>query len=143
MLRRLGVPVIVALAATAGLALADGSPSSPKARAAALRLPIPSGCVQRSVRVTFVPPQSTVFSSLVVRNGDDEVLQLATLAGPGSVKVTLPYGRSRIRVSATTDDGRFLRTSRAYRRCVPKPASPAPESTPTPTPTPITGGGDQ
>jgi hypothetical protein len=143
MLRRVGVPVIVSLAVTAGLAVADGPPSSPKARASALRLPVPSGCVQRSVRVTFVPPESTIFSSLVVRNGDDEVLQLATLAGPGSVKVTLPYGRSRIRVSATTDDGRFLRTSRVYHRCVPKPAKPEPASTPTPTPTSVTGGGDQ
>ena len=94
------------------------------------------------MRVTFVPPDATVFSSLSVRIGEDEVLQLATLSGPGSVKVTLPYGRSRIRVSATTDDGRFLRSGRTYKRCVPKPDK-APAATPTPVSTPITGGGDQ
>jgi hypothetical protein len=140
MLRRVGIPVIASLAATAGLAVADGPPSGPRATASSLRLPTVAGCVHRSVRVTFSPPGATVFSSLVVRNGDDDVLQLAGLTGAGSVKVTLPYGRSRIRASATTDDGRFLRTSRRYRRCT---ARPRPSPTPTPTATPVIGGGDQ
>jgi hypothetical protein len=144
MLGRVGIPVVVSLAVMAGLAIADGPPRHhARAHAAALRLPAASGCVHRSVRVTVVPPDGHVFTSLSVRDGDDEVLQLASLAGPGSVKVTLPDGRSRIRVSATTDDGRFLRTGRTYRRCAPRPAHPTPAASPTPTPTPLTGGGDQ
>jgi hypothetical protein len=143
MLRRVGIPVVVSLAVTAGLAVAAGPPSGPRAHAAAIRLPILDHCVHRSVRMTMVPPSGTTFSSLSVRLGGDEVLQLAQLAGPGSLKVALPYGRTRISVSATTDDGRFVRSGRNYRRC-PKPTSkPTPSSTPTPTPTPITGGGDQ
>jgi hypothetical protein len=131
------------LVLTAGLAVAAGPPSAgPRAHASAIRLPVVDGCVHRSVRVTFVPPGETQFSSLSVRLGDDEVLQLAALSGPGSIKVALPYGRSRIAVSATTDDGRFLRSGRTYRRCAPKPAK-GPSSSPTATPTPITGGGDQ
>ncbi|MEA2292516.1 MAG: hypothetical protein QOE86_155 [Solirubrobacteraceae bacterium] len=142
MLRRVGVPVVVSLAVTAGLALADAPRSGPAAHAAAVRLPVVDGCVQRSVRMTLAPPAGTVFASLSVRLGDDEVLQLASLAGPGSLKVALPYGRTRIRVSATTADGRFVRTSRTYRRCV-KPTPPKATPTPTATATPLTGGGDQ
>jgi hypothetical protein len=149
MWRRLGLPVVVGLAVTAGLAAADsGSRPAPVAQSsarAAVHLPKVSHCIRRNVRLTVLPPAGTSFTSLSVRVADDEIMQLSGLSGPGSVKVTLPSGRSRVAASGTTSDGRFVRSSRVYHRCVPhpKPPNPAPTSAPTAAPTPVVvGGGD-
>jgi hypothetical protein len=147
MWRRLGLPVVVGLAVTAGLAAADsGSGPAPAAHAsarAAVHLPDVSHCIRRNVRVTVAPATGATFTSLSVRVADDEVLQLSGLAGPGSVKVTLPSGRSRVAVSGTTSDGRFVRTSRRYKRCVPRPVATPEPASPAPTSTPVVvGGGD-
>ena len=116
-------------------------------RTSALRLPALHRCVQHGVvRVTFAPGDGVALTSLSVRVGADEVLQLADLGGPGSVRVTLPAGRSRVRASATTSDGDFVQAGHTYRRCgggTPTPAAPKPKPKPKPkpNPTPYANGG--
>ena len=84
MWRRLGLPVVVGLAVTAGLAAADsGSRPAPVAQSsarAAVHLPKVSHCIRRNVRLTVLPPAGTSFTSLSVRVGDDEIMQLSGLS---------------------------------------------------------------
>lgn len=128
------VPICVASSAT----IAGAGDAGPTATSAsrALRLPDLDRCVVRSaIRVGVNPPAGTDFASLSVRVGDREVLQLADLAGPGSVLVPLRRdGRwARVRATATTSDGEFLSAHRRYRRCrageytAPDPPKPRPE----------------
>jgi hypothetical protein len=150
MWRRLVVPVVVSLAVTGALASADDSPPErrPAAHAArAIELTQSDDCVRRSVRLNLNPPAGVMFASLSVRVRDDERLQLADLGGPGSIKLLLPSGKSRVSVSAATSAGDFLRTSRMYRRCTAADLRPDPQKTPepgspSPTPGPVTGGGE-
>jgi hypothetical protein len=118
-----------------------------------LRLPDLKRCVRRTfIRVGLVPPPDVTFASLSVRVGADEILQLASLGGPGSVVVSLPAGKSRVRVSGTTSDGQFLAAAKTYARCrrrapvktpVATPTPPKPKPKPRPVPTPnVQGGGE-
>src|SRR3954453_10683751 len=112
MWRRLPLPVIALIAVTATLASAnDPSPERHPVRAhasRALELTASDHCVRRSVRLNLHPPEGVTLASLSVRVRADEMLQLADLAGPGSIKLLLPSGKSRVSVSAATSAGDFL-----------------------------------
>src|SRR5438046_3060926 len=110
MRRRLKPIALIALAVVgvAANAVAGGSPRAAQYKlpepavtaSSTLRLPSLHRCIKgSSVRVTLVPPAGVTFASLSVRVGADEILQLAGLTGPGSVKVTLPLRRVRVQAS--------------------------------------------
>jgi hypothetical protein len=133
--------VCVGLAALAGGGIAAQLAFGGDGTASAIRMPALSRCVVHGlVRVTFAPAPGTTFSSLSVRVGADEVLQLASLAGPGSVRVTLPAGRSRVEASGTTSSGQYVQFGRSYRRCAAGQA-PKPPKVARPLPTPYGAGG--
>jgi hypothetical protein len=139
--RRLAAVLLAALCATlAGQALAPGS-SSPRARSAAtkaVRLPADSQCVKGStVRLIFTPRPQASLASLSVRVGASEVLQLANLAGAGSLVVKVPRPGVRVSVTGSTSGGSFFTVRRSYERCVTSQPQPGPG----PSATPPSGGG--
>ena len=138
MWRRAAVLGVLAVAGAAQLAFGgDAAPTG------TIRLPALSRCVHHgSVRVTLAPALGASFSSVSVRVGASEVLQLASLGGPASVRVTLPRRPARVRVTATTSDGQFVEAGRSYRRCTARRSRPAatPTPVPTPRPRPLQGG---
>lgn len=112
-----------------------------------LRLPALHRCVKgNSVRIGLVPPSAVTFASLSVRVNGDEVLTLASLGGPGSAKIIIPFGKVRLIVTGTTSGGQFVRAAQSYRRCrkgetIKKPTVTKPRPKPTPEPQSLQGGG--
>lgn len=122
-MRRLALLALLSVAASAVIADAGDRPRS-VASSASLRLPDIDRClVGGTVRVTLAPPAGQTFQSLSVRAGSRELLQLADLAGAGSVLVTIPRRATRVDVGATTSSGRFLSATRTYERCSRRAAS--------------------
>jgi hypothetical protein len=149
---QIAVPAIALGAVAAHAQSSGGDPATPAARTAAassLRLPSVDRCLRRGfIRVGLVPPAGASFASVSVRVGEEEVLQLAGLSGPGRVVVHLPRGTSRVHVSGSTTTGRFLAAGQTYRRCArPKPAAappkPKPKPRPAPTQVPVVQGGGE
>jgi len=149
MWRRISLLVFVlVLTAVGAHAASSGGGSAPTAVSASssLRLPSLHRCVVRSfVRVGLVPPPGDSFAALSVRVGSREVVQLASLSGPGMVSVALrARGTSHVRITATTTRGDFLAVSQTYRRCSAAGRA-EPVATPKPKPKPhlptVVGGG--
>jgi hypothetical protein len=145
----IAVPVIAVGAVAAHANSGGGAGPTATGASSSLRLPSHDSCLKRDfIRVGLVPPAGTSLASLSVRVGETEVLQLAGLTGPGRVVVSLPRGTSRVHVSGSTSNGRFLNVAQTYHRCVkPKPATAPPKPRPRPRPAPtegavIQGGGE-
>lgn len=143
---RFALMVVLALAGSAAIARAgdgdgDGGIVAGASQTKILRLPTHNACVRAgSIRVSIAPPRGSTLSSLTVRAGAKVVLQLSGLAGPGSVAVSLPRGETtRVAISATDAEGRFLENARSYRRCgsaasPPRATNPKPRPRPKPKP---------
>ena len=139
MSRRLPLVLLAAVGSTlAGQALAPAA--SDRARPSAsevVRLPSSAQCLRGStVRLIFSPRGGQTIASLSVRVGASEALQLADLAGTGSMVVRVPRPGVRVEVTGSTSRGAFINKRRVYERCV-AGVKPTPE----PTPEPPSGGG--
>ena len=116
-MRRFALVVVLSVAGSAIVANAGDAPRS-TAASTALRLPDIDRCiVGPSIRATLSPPAGVRFNSLSIRAGGREVLQLADLAGTGSVVVPVARRDTRVEIGATTSAGQFLSARRTYRRC--------------------------
>ena len=132
MSRRLPLVLLAAVGSTlAGQALAPAA--SDRARSSAsevVRMPSAAQCLKGStVRLIFSPRGGQTIASLSVRVGASEALQLAGLAGAGSMVIRVPRPGVRVAVTGSTSQGAFISKRRAYERCVPG-VRPAPEPTP-------------
>ena len=140
MRHRLAAALLAALCATlAAQVISPGAAERASVSASkAIRMPSDAQCVQGStVRLIFSPPAGATLASLSVRVGASEALQLAGLAGAGSLVVKVPRPGVRVSATGTTSTGAFISVRRSYERCV---AHPTPSPGPPPQ-TPAAGGG--
>jgi len=83
-----------------------------------VRLPSSLNCIAAGqVRVGLLPPSGSTFAALSLEVDGREILQMADLAGPGTVTIRVPRAGARVRVSATTSEGRPVNAARRYRGC--------------------------
>jgi hypothetical protein len=135
MRRRVLVVLGIAGLAACGSALAQGGDDpyalpEPKVRDGdVLRLASASGCDRDGrVRVRFTPPAGAVFGWFEIEIRGRQAVRMTCVARAASATVTLPHGRSTVRVRGETLGGQRVRTARVYRTCAEpvRPAAPAP-----------------
>jgi hypothetical protein len=136
--RMLVLPVAAGIA-YGGSALAQGggtdpySLPEPKLRSGqVLKLATASACKRNlRLRVRFTPPQGAVFGFFEVRVRGRQVARLTGIPRAASVTITLPRGRSTVRVVGETLGGQKVRAVRTYRTCgAPRPAPSEPPDQP-------------
>jgi hypothetical protein len=151
--RRVLIVVAVAALAAGGTALAQGGGTDPyelpepKVRdSAVLQLASSSGCVHgRHLRVRFTPPPGAVFGWFQVTVDGRRAVRLTGVPRAASATVTLPRGRSVVRVEGETLGGQRVASAGTYRTCArptPRPTQPPPDSQPDDTPIQQGGGED-
>jgi hypothetical protein len=148
MRRRVLVVLGVAGLAATGTALAQGDEDpyavpEPKVRdGGVLRLASAAGCDRDGrVRVRFTPPTGAVFGWFEIELRGRQAVRMTGVARAASATVTLPAGRSAVRVRGETLGGQRVRTARVYRTCEEPGRDEPPEAAP-PEPVRIGGGED-
>jgi hypothetical protein len=146
MRRRVLVVLAVAGLAACGTALAQGGDDpyalpEPKVRDGdVLRPASAAGCdPDGRVRVRFTPPAGAVFGWFEIEIRGRQAVRMTGVARAASATVTLPRGRSTVRVRGETLGGQRVRTARVYRTCD-EPERPVAPAAP---PQPVTVGGGE
>jgi hypothetical protein len=146
MRRRVLVVLAIAGLAACGTALAQGGEDpyalpEPKVHDGdVVRLASASGCDRDGrVRVRFTPPAGAVFGWFEIEIRGRQAVRMTGVARAASATVTLPRGRSAVRVRGETLGGQRVRTARVYRTC----DEPARAVAPAAPPQPVTVGGGE
>ena len=150
MRRRVLVVLGLIAFAVAGTALAQGGPDpydlpEPRVRDGdVLQLAAASGCDRNErVRVRFSPPDGAVFGWFAVDVRGREIVRLTGVARAASATVTLPRGRSTVRVAGETLGGQRVESERTYRTCTEPQRAAAPPAGAVPEPEPVQVGGGE
>jgi hypothetical protein len=97
------------------------------------RIRMTSGCLDTGrVTVRIVPREGTMLSPVHIRVPGYEAVHLTGVTQEAAVIVRVPKG-GRVSVTGETIGGSSFSTARTYRRCPPRPLTPAPV---------VTGGGE-
>jgi len=92
--------------------------------------------------VRFTPPGGAVFGWFSVEVRGREMVRMTGVARAASATVTLPRGRSTIRVAGETLGGQRVESERTYRTCVEPQRPPEPRDEAAPQPVQVGGGED-